>query len=155
MGWGSGLRALTEISRVIVLQSAVAWSSARVACHVPAAGSATSANQEYGAPPCRSDDLAATLPSGATSDITPSSGFSVTIMTRSGAPFQGASGEGKTKRSAASAHGPDAASAGESIVVNMNATVAAAAAATANRLARCILKTFLEGPLKAEGQHAE
>jgi hypothetical protein len=38
----------------------------------------------------------------------------------------------------------------------MNATVAAAAAAAAaNRLARCILKTFLEGPLKAEGQHAE
>src|SRR5258708_5745976 len=74
MGWGSGLRALTEISRAIVLQSAVAWSSARVACHMPAAGSATSANQEYGAPPCRSDDLAATLPSGATSDITPSSG---------------------------------------------------------------------------------
>ena len=145
------MRVLTEISRVIVLQSAVAWSSARVACHVPAAGSATSANQEYGAPPCRSDDLAATLPSGATSDITPSSGFSVTIMTRSGAPFQGASGEDKTENSAASPHEPDAASAGESIVVKMNATVAAAA----NRLARCILTTFLEEPLKAEGQHAE
>jgi hypothetical protein len=33
--------------------------------------------------------------------------------------------------------------------VKMNATVAAAA----NRLARCILTTFLEEPLKAEGQH--
>jgi hypothetical protein len=42
----SGLRALTEISRVIVLQSAAGWSSARVTRHVPAAGSATSANQE-------------------------------------------------------------------------------------------------------------
>jgi hypothetical protein len=72
-------------------------------------------------------------------------------MTRSGAPFQGASGEDKTKNSAASPHGPDAASAGESIVVKMNATVAAAA----NRLARCILTTFREEPLKAEGQHAE
>src|SRR5260370_7940233 len=100
MGWGSGLRALTEISRVIVLQSAVAWSSARVACHMPAAGSATSANQEYGAPPCRSDDFAATLPLGAISENTPSSGFSVTTMTRSGAPFHGASGEGKTENSA-------------------------------------------------------
>jgi len=73
-------------------------------------------------------------------------------MTRSGAPFQGASGEDKTENSAASPHEPDAASAGESIVVKMNATVAAAAA---NRLARYILTTFLEEPLKAEGQHAE
>src|SRR4029077_2349044 len=103
---------------------------------MPAAGSATSANQEYGAPPCRSDDLAATLPSGATSEITPStSGFSVTSMTRSGAAFQGAGGEGNTENSAASSHGPDAASAGESIVAKMNAAVAAAA----NRLARRIL----------------
>src|SRR5260370_22118141 len=100
MGWGSGLRALTEISRAIVLQSAVAWSSARVACHVPAAGSATSANQEDGAPPCRSDDLAATLPSGATTDITPSSGLSLTLMTRSRAPFQRASGAAKPQNAA-------------------------------------------------------
>src|SRR5258708_9669789 len=109
MGWGSGLRVLTEISRVIVLQSAVAWSSARVACHMPAPGSATSANQEYGAPPCRSDDLAATLPSGATSDITPSSGFSVTIMTRSGAPFQRATGGAKPATSPPSPPRPDTA----------------------------------------------
>jgi hypothetical protein len=72
-------------------------------------------------------------------------------MTRSGAPFQGANGEGKTKNSGASPHGPDAALAGESIVVKMNAAVAAAA----NRLAKCILTTFLEEPLEAEGQHAE
>src|SRR5258707_2766373 len=150
MGWGSGLRALTEISRVIVLQSAVAWWSARVACHMRAAGSAPSANQEYGPPPCRSDDLAATLPSGATSDITPSSGFSVTIMTRSGAPFQGANGEDKTENSAASPHGPDAASAGEPTVVTMNPTVAAAA----NPLPSCILTTFLEDPPQAEAPHA-
>src|SRR5258706_13192741 len=88
MGWGSGLRALTEISRAIVLQSAVAWSSARVACHMPAAGSATSANQEDGAPPGRPDDLAAPLPSGRTRDITPSGGLSGTIMTRTAPPFK-------------------------------------------------------------------
>ena len=135
------MRALTEIARVIVLQSAVAWSSVRVACHVPAAGSAISANQEYGAPPCRSDDLAATLPSGATSETTPSmSGFSVTTMTRSGAPFQGASGEGKIENAAASSHAGDAAMAGGSIAAKMNAAVTAAA----NRLARRILATFLE-----------
>jgi hypothetical protein len=78
--------------------------------------------------------LAATLPSGAISDITPASGFSVTIMTRSGAPFQGANGEGKTENPAASPQRPDAASAGESIVAKTNAAVAAAA----NRLARSI-----------------
>src|SRR6266481_4853277 len=150
MGWGSGLRALTEISRVIVLQSAVVWSSAKVACHMPAAGSATSANQEYGAPPCRSDDLAARLPSGATSDITPSSGLSVTIMTRSGAPFQGASGEDKTENSAASPHGPDAASAGETIVVIVNGTVVGAG----SRRASCSFTPFLGEALKAEGQRA-
>jgi len=62
-------------------------------------------------------------------------------MTRSGAPFHGALGEGKTKTSAASRHGPGAALTGESIVAKMNAAVAAAAA---NRLAWCILTTFLE-----------
>ena len=138
IGRGSGLRALTEISRVIVLQSAVGWSSVRVACHVPAAGAATSANQEYGALPRRSDDLAATLPSGATSEIIPWSGFSVTIMTRSGVPFQGANGEGKIENPVACSHGPGAASAGGSVVAKMNA----AAAAAANRVARRILPTF-------------
>src|SRR5215472_318891 len=135
------------MSRVIVLQSAVGWSNARVACHVPAAGSATSANQEYGAPPCRSDDVAATLPSGATSDITPSSGLSLTIMTRSGAPFQGASGEGKTESPTACPHGPGPALAGASTSVKTNAAVAAAA----NRLARRILTAFLEEPETAPG----
>jgi len=62
-------------------------------------------------------------------------------MTRSGAPFHGAFGEGNTKKLAASLHGPGAALAGESIVTKMNAAVAAAAA---NRLAWCILTTFLE-----------
>jgi hypothetical protein len=63
-------------------------------------------------------------------------------MTRSGAPFHGAFGEGRTVSSAASAQLPDAASAGESIVEKRNKAVAAAA----NRLARSILTTFLEGP---------
>src|SRR5271163_4799974 len=36
----------TVISRVIVLHSAGAWSRTSLACHVPAAGDATSANQE-------------------------------------------------------------------------------------------------------------
>jgi hypothetical protein len=60
-------------------------------------------------------------------------------MTRSGAPFQGANGEGKTDIPAISPHGPDAAWAGDPTVAKMNAAVAAA-----NRLARCILTTFLE-----------
>jgi hypothetical protein len=50
------------------------------------------------------------------------------IMTRSGAPLQGAIGEGKTDISAFP-HGPDAAWAGEPVVAKMNAATAA------NRLA--------------------
>ena len=57
-------RSRTAISRVIVLHSAGALSRASFACHVPAAGDATSANQKYGGPPCRSRDLAATLSIG-------------------------------------------------------------------------------------------
>jgi len=53
------------------------------------------------------------------------------IMTRSGAPLQGAAGEGKTWISAPSPHGPDAAAAAECIVAKINA-----AATAANRLAR-------------------
>src|SRR5439155_2441762 len=102
---GSSLR--TAISRVIVLHSAGARSRASVACHVPAAGLATSANQKYGGPPCRSRDLAATLPSGAISKSSPSSGFSAAKTTRKGAPFHGATGEGKTASSAASAQVPN------------------------------------------------
>jgi hypothetical protein len=64
------------------------------------------------------------------------------IMTRSGIPFQGANGEGKTWISAASPHGPGAAAAGEPTVAKMNAAVAAAA----NRLAKSILTTFLKEP---------
>jgi hypothetical protein len=63
-------------------------------------------------------------------------------MTRSGAPFHGANGEGKTESSAASPQLSVAASAGESTVTKKNKAVAAAA----NRLARSILATFLEGP---------
>jgi len=50
--------------------------------------------------------LAATLPSGAISDSSPSSGFSAANTTRSGAPFHGASGEDKTASSAASSQVP-------------------------------------------------
>ena len=99
--------ARTAISRVIVLHSAGARSRASVARHVPAAGDATSANQKYGGPPCRSRDLAATLPSGAISESSPSSGFSAAKMTRRGAPFHGATGEGRTASSAASSQVPD------------------------------------------------
>ena len=101
-----GSTARTAISRVIVLHSAGARSRASVACHVPAAGAATSANQKYGGPPCRSLDLAATLPSGAISESSPSIGFSAAKMTRRGAPFQGATGEGRTASSAASSQVP-------------------------------------------------
>jgi len=51
--------------------------------------------------PCRSFDFAATLPFGAISESSPESGFSTAKITRSGAPFQGASGDGSTATSAA------------------------------------------------------
>src|SRR6266852_4091753 len=106
-----GSRPPTAISRVIVLHSAGAWSRASFACHVPAAGDATSANQKYGGPPCRSRVLAAMLPSGAIRESSPSSGFSAAKTTRNGAPFHGAIGDGKTASSAASSQVPDGASA--------------------------------------------
>jgi hypothetical protein len=62
-------------------------------------------------------------------------------MTRNGAPFHGAIGEGKTVSSAPSPQMPDAALAGESTVGKRNKAVAT----TANRLAKSILTTFLEG----------
>src|ERR1700720_3043759 len=105
----------TAIPRLIVLHSAGARSRASCACHVPAAGEATSANQKYGGPPCRSRDVAATLPSGAISESSPSSGFSAVRITRKGAPFQGASGEGRTASSAASSQLPSAVSARASV----------------------------------------
>src|SRR5262252_9789271 len=79
-----------------------AWPVASSTRQVPAAGAATSAYQKYGGPPCRSLDLAATLPFGATSESSPCSGFSTAKITRSGAPFQGASGDGSTAASASS-----------------------------------------------------
>ena len=103
---GGGRSARTAISRVIVLHSAGARSRASVARHVPAAGDLTSTNQKYGGPPCRSRDLAATLPSGAISESSPSSGFSAAKTTRKGAPFHGAIGEGRTASSAASSQMP-------------------------------------------------
>src|SRR5207244_661944 len=63
-------------------------------------------NQKYGGPPCRSRDFAATFPSGATSENSPSSGLSVAKTTRKGAPFHGAIGEDSTASSAASSQVP-------------------------------------------------
>ena len=83
-----------------------ALSRASFACHVPTAGDATSTNQKYGGPPCRSRDFAATVPSGAISESSPSSGFSAAKTTRKGAPFHGAIGENKTASSAASSQLP-------------------------------------------------
>jgi hypothetical protein len=99
----AGSLALTAISRVMVVHSAEACSRVSVARQVPAAGAATSASQKYGGPPRRSRDLVATLPSGAISDSSPSSGFSAAKTTRSGAPFQGVNGDGRTVSPAASA----------------------------------------------------
>ena len=67
-----------------------------VACQEPAAGALISVNQKYGGPPWRSREVAATLPSGPVNESSPSSGFSVTSMTCSGAPFHGAHGEGRS-----------------------------------------------------------
>src|ERR1700722_3566578 len=136
-----GSWARTAISRVIVLHSAGAPSRASFACHVPAAGDAISANQKYGGPPCRSRDVAATLPSGAISESSPSSGFSTAKITRKGAPFHGATGEGKTARSVASSQMPDGASAGEATTEkrktkNVPAISNNAVTAAANRRAR-------------------
>ena len=54
---------------------------------------------------------AATLPFGAISESSPSSGFSAAKTTRKGAPFHGATGEDKTASSAASSHAAAGASA--------------------------------------------
>jgi hypothetical protein len=102
---GGGLSSRTAISRVIVPQPPRTFPS--VARHVPAAGAATSANQKYGGPPNRPRDLAATLPSGAISESSPSSGFSTAKTTRNGAPFHGEIGEGRTTRPAASSQAFD------------------------------------------------
>src|SRR5665213_738203 len=104
---GGGAVSRTAMSRVIVPQLAGALSRASVTCHVPAAGDATSANQKYGGPPCRSCDLAAMRPSGAINDSSPSSGCSAAKMTRKGAPFHGAIGDGMTASSAAFSQAPD------------------------------------------------
>ena len=127
------------MSYVSVLHSAGARSRASLACHVPAAGVPTSAYQKYGGPPRRSRDLAATLPSGAISESSPSSGFSAAKTTRKGAPFQGAIGEGRTASSAASSQLPGAAareSPAERARTNNAPAVSNNAFAAASRYAR-------------------
>src|SRR5262249_51934407 len=104
-----GFWALTVISCVIVLHPAGAPSRTSVARQVPTAGATISANQKYGGPPCRSRDLTAMLPSGAINESSPSSGFSVAMRMRSGAPFHGAIGAGRIATSALSAQVPDGA----------------------------------------------
>ncbi|GEC17054.1 hypothetical protein NWI01_29460 [Nitrobacter winogradskyi] len=60
-------------------------------------------------------------------------------MTRSGVPFQGANGEGRTENPTACSHGLVVASAGGLIAAKMNAATTPAA----NRLVGRILATFL------------
>ena len=96
----------TTISRAIVPHSPGVLSRTSLACHFPATGFATSAIHEYGGPPSRSRDLAATLPFGAIKESSPSNGFSAANRMRKGAPFHGAIGEGRTAISAASSQAP-------------------------------------------------
>src|SRR5262245_61266379 len=99
-----GLSGRTLISRVIGPHPAPACWGVSVACQEPAAGALISVNQKYGGPPWRSREVAATLPSGPVSESSPCSGFSVTSMTRNGAPFHGAHGEGRSAISPAASH---------------------------------------------------
>src|SRR5262245_28418266 len=92
----AGLSGRTLISRVIGPHPAPACRGVSVACQEPAAGASISVNQKYGGPPWRFREVAATLPSGPVNESSPSSGFSVTSMMRSGAPFHGAHGEGRS-----------------------------------------------------------
>jgi hypothetical protein len=103
------------------LHPADAASDAR---HFPATGFATSANQNYGSEPRRSGAVAATLPSGDISDSAPSTGFSETTITRSGAPVHGEAGEGNTVMSVGSAQ--VAANAGDCTVETSSAADKAA-----------------------------
>ena len=91
-----GLSGRTLISRVIGPHPAPACWGVSVACQEPDAGALISVDQKYGGPPWRSREVAATLPSGPVSESSPCSGFSVTSMTRSGAPLHGAHGEGRS-----------------------------------------------------------
>src|SRR5262245_9553859 len=86
----------------MVAHSAGALERVSSTCHLPATGFGTPANQEYGGPPKRVSEVAATLPFGATSESLPSSGFSAANRTRSGAPRQGEIGDGSTAISLAS-----------------------------------------------------
>jgi hypothetical protein len=87
--------------------------------------------------------VAATLPSGAINESAPWTGFSATTITRNGAPFHGATGDGNTVRSAASAQIADAARPGDSAAdtgdtTNPAATGSNIVAVTANPRARNI-----------------
>src|SRR5215831_5023489 len=101
-----GSSARTTMSRVIELHSDGARGRASFACHVPAAGDATSTNQKYGGPSYCLRDATATLPSGAISESSPSKLFSEAITTRNGAPFHGEIGEASTAISAGSSQPP-------------------------------------------------
>src|SRR6476659_1548255 len=94
---------LTAILRVTAPHPAGAPSRTSLACHIPTAGEATSANQKYGGPPCTSRDLGAAFPSGAISESSPSSGSSAAKTAPKGAPLHGAIGEDKTATSPAPA----------------------------------------------------
>src|SRR4029078_3642724 len=67
--------------------------------------------------------LAATLPSGAIRDNSPSSGFSELKMTRRGAPFHGATGEASTARFDSS-QAPDRLCAWDAVVEKAKSAVA-------------------------------
>ena len=120
---------------MIVGHSPPAPSRTSAARHLPAAGEATSANQKYGGPPCRSRDLTAIVPSGARSESSPLTGISAAMSTRNGAPVHGATGEGRTATSAsqppdrrwARASTPEQ-STMENVPVTSNAAVTAPAA---------------------------
>ena len=123
----------TTMSRVMVAHSVVSPSRASLACHFPTEGDATSATQKYGGPPRRSRVAVATLPSGATSESSPSSGPSAAKTTRRGAPFHGAIGEVRTLSWAASSQRAGGASlcalalgATNAFATSSNAVVAAA-----------------------------
>src|SRR5262249_4719492 len=85
----------TLIFRVLGPHAAPACWGVSGACQEPAAGALISVNQKYGGPPWRSREVAATLPSGPVSESSALSGFSVTSMTRSGAPLPRAPREGR------------------------------------------------------------
>src|SRR5581483_3439126 len=87
----------------------------------------------------RSRDLAATLPSGAISENSPSKVCSVAISTRNGAPFQGASGAARSVTSASWQPAAVVAACASVFVITKNEAASSSdAAAAANRPDRSI-----------------